>query len=135
MIYSISISLNQYQWMYCIIYLLNNGFTNVGNDQISIDSSHSTVLLWDSFFLIIRSNQFAINIERILVQTIIWLVLSDWSHCHLWMFNVIVGSLVIIMTMMIEMNGWLIETTILIQYHCNNGKENSMIRKEGLIFW
>ena len=36
---------------------------------------------------------------------------------------VIVGSLVIIMTMMIEMYGWLIETTILIQYHCNNGKE------------
>ena len=91
--------LNQYQWWYCIIYLLNNGFTNVDNhQQISIDSSHSTVLLWDSFFLIIRSNQFAINIEQILIQTIIWLVLSDWSHCHLWMFNVIVGSLVITMT-------------------------------------
>ena len=25
--------------------------------------------------------------------------------------------------MMIEMNGWLIESTILIQYHCKNGKE------------
>ena len=35
---------------------------------------------------------------------------------------VMVGSLVITM-MMIEMNGWLIETTILIQYHCKNGKE------------
>ena len=33
------------------------------------------------------------------------------------------GSLVIIMTIIIEMNGWLIGTTILIQYHCNNGKE------------
>ena len=32
---------------------------------------------------------------------------------------VIVGSLVI----MIEMNGWLTETTILIQYHCKNGIE------------
>ena len=37
---------------------------------------------------------------------------------------VIVGSLVIIMTMMIEMYGWLIETTILIQCHCKNGKEH-----------
>ena len=36
---------------------------------------------------------------------------------------VIVGSLVIIMMMMIEMNGWLIETAILIQYHCKNNKE------------
>ena len=27
------------------------------------------------------------------------------------------------MMMMIEMNGWLIETTILIQYHCKNDKE------------
>ena len=36
---------------------------------------------------------------------------------------VMVGSLVITMMMMIEMNGWLIETTILIQYHCKNGKE------------
>ena len=34
---------------------------------------------------------------------------------------VIDGSLVI--TMMIEMTGRLIETTILIQYHCQNGKE------------
>ena len=38
---------------------------------------------------------------------------------------VMVGSLVI----MIEMNGWLIETTILIQYYCKNGKENSIIRQ------
>ena len=36
---------------------------------------------------------------------------------------VIVGSLVITMMMMIEMNGWLIETTILIPYQCKNGKE------------
>ena len=36
---------------------------------------------------------------------------------------VIVGSLVITMMMMIEMNGWSIETTILIQNHCKNGKE------------
>ena len=36
---------------------------------------------------------------------------------------VIVGSLVITKTMMIKMNGWLIETTILIQYYCKNGKE------------
>ena len=46
---------------------------------------------------------------------------------------VIVGSLVITM-MMIEMNDWSIETTILIQYHCKNGKENIIIRQEGLIF-
>ena len=46
---------------------------------------------------------------------------------------VIDGSLVITM-MMIEMNGWSIETTILIQYHCKNGKENIIIRQEGLIF-
>ena len=79
--------LNQYQWWYCIIYLFINGFTNVGNDQISIHSNHSIVSLSNPIFLIIRSNQFAINIEQILIQTIIWLVLSDWSHCHLWMFN------------------------------------------------
>ena len=36
---------------------------------------------------------------------------------------VIVGSLVITMMMMMKMNGWLIGTTILIQYHCKNGKE------------
>ena len=35
---------------------------------------------------------------------------------------VIDGSLVKT-KMMIKMNGWLIETTILIQYHCKNGKE------------
>ena len=46
---------------------------------------------------------------------------------------VIVGSLVITI-MMIKMNGWLIETTILIQYHCKNGKENIIISQEGLIF-
>ena len=46
---------------------------------------------------------------------------------------VIDGSLEITMTM-IKMNGWSIETTILIQYHCKNGKENSIIRQEGLIF-
>ena len=32
-------------------------------------------------------------------------------------------SLVIISIVIFEMNGWLIETTILIQYHCKNGKE------------
>ena len=42
---------------------------------------------------------------------------------------VMVGSLVITMMMIIEMNGWLIETTILIQCHCKNGKENSIIRQ------
>ena len=36
---------------------------------------------------------------------------------------VIDGSLVITMMMMIEMNGWLTKTTILIQYHCKNGKD------------
>ena len=36
---------------------------------------------------------------------------------------VIVGSLVKIIIMMIEMTGWLIETTILIQHHCKNGEE------------
>ena len=81
--------LYKYQWLYCIIYLLNNGFTNVNNDhqQISIHSNHSIVSLSNPIFLIIRSNQFAINIEQILVQTIIWLWLVDWNHCHLWMFN------------------------------------------------
>ena len=77
----------QYQWLYCIVYLLNNGFTNVNDHQISIDSNHSYVSLSNPIFLIIRSNQFAINIEQILVQTIIWLWLVDWNHCHLWMFN------------------------------------------------
>ena len=33
------------------------------------------------------------------------------------------GSLVIISIVIFEMNGWLIETTILIQYHCKNGNE------------
>ena len=33
------------------------------------------------------------------------------------------GSLAIISIVNFEMNGWLIEITILIQYHCNNGKE------------
>ena len=36
---------------------------------------------------------------------------------------VIVESSVIIIMIMIEMYGWLTETTILIQYHCKNGKE------------
>ena len=40
---------------------------------------------------------------------------------------VIVKSLVI--TMMIEMTGRLIETTILIQYHCKNGKEKQHNRE------
>ena len=79
----------QYQWLYCIIYLLINGFTNVNNNhqQMSIHSNHSIVSLSNPIFLIIRSNQFAINIEQILIQTIIWLWLVDWNHYHLWMFN------------------------------------------------
>ena len=78
----------QYQWLYCIIYLLINGFTNVNNhQQISIHSNHSIVSLSNPIFLIIRSNQFAINIEQILVQIIIWVWLVDWNHCHLWLFN------------------------------------------------
>ena len=78
----------QYLWLYCIFYLLNNGFTNVNNHhQISIHSNHSIVSLSNPIFLIIRSNQIAINIEQILVQTIIWVWLVDWNHCHLWMFN------------------------------------------------
>ena len=49
---------------------------------------------------------------------------------------VIVGSLVIIMTTWSKwMVDWLINTTILIQEHCKNGKENSIIRQAGLIFW
>ena len=32
-------------------------------------------------------------------------------------------SLVIISIIIFEMNGWLIETSILIQHHCKNGKE------------
>ena len=77
----------QYQWLYCIIYLLINGFTN-GNkyQQISIHLIHSIVSLSNPICLVIRSNQFAINIEQILIQTIIWLWLVDWNHCHLWMF-------------------------------------------------
>ena len=35
----------------------------------------------------------------------------------------IAGSFVIISIIIIEMNGWLIETTILIQYHGKNGNE------------
>ena len=57
------------------------------NHQISIHSNHSIVSLSNPIFLIIRSNQFAINIEQILIQTILWLWLVDWNHCHLWMFN------------------------------------------------
>ena len=41
--------------------------------QISIHSNHSIVSLSNPIFLIIRSNQCAINIEQILIQTIIWL--------------------------------------------------------------
>ena len=87
-IYSYSIRQNQYlfqyQWLYCTIYLLNNGFTNVNNDQqILIHSNHSIASLSNPIFLIIRSNQFAINIEQILIQTILWLWLVDWNHCHL----------------------------------------------------
>ena len=72
--------------------------------------------------MIIRSKQFPINIEQILVQT--------YSNHHLYIIiigrldssfvnvqYVIIGSLVIII-MMIENNDWLIETTIIIQYHC-----------------
>ena len=74
----------QYQWLYFTIYLLNNGFTNVNkHQQISIHSNHSIVSLSNPIFLIIRSNQFATNIEQILIQTILWLVLVDWNHCHL----------------------------------------------------
>ena len=78
----------QYQWLYCIIYLWINGFTNGNNhQQISIHSNHSIVSLSNPIFWIIQSNQFAINIEQILVQTIIWLWLVDCNHHHLWMFN------------------------------------------------
>ena len=126
----------QYQWLYCIIYLLNNGFTNVNNhQQISIHSNHSNVSLSNPICLIIRSNQFAINIEQILIQTIIGLVLSDWSHCHLWMFNVIYDSLEIVIMIMIEMNGWSIETTIIIQYHCENDKEKQHNQAGRIVFW
>ena len=72
----------------CIVFLsINQWIHKCGQWSNTIDSSHSTVLLWDSFFLIIRSNQFAINIEQILVQIIIWVWLVDWNHCHLWLFN------------------------------------------------
>ena len=79
--YPISISM-------IVLYYLSiiNGFTNVNHhQQISIHSFHSIVSLSSPifFFLIIRSNQFSINIEQILVQTIIWVWLVDWNHCHL----------------------------------------------------
>ena len=65
----------KYQYLYCFIYLLNTGFTNVKNYQISIDWNHSIVSLSNPIILIIRSNQFTINIEQILIQSIIWLIL------------------------------------------------------------
>ena len=43
------------------------------------------------------------------------------------------GSLVITMMMMIKMNGWSIETTIPILYHCKNGKEKHQHNQAGRI--
>ena len=144
---SYSISQNQYPnsisiivlyciVLYCIIYRFNNGFTNVNNHPISIDSNHSIVSLSNPILLfmiimimimIIRSKQFPINIEQILVQTysnhhlyIIIIIIGRLDSSFVNVQYVIIGSLVIII--MIENNDWLIdwliETTIIIEYHC-----------------
>ena len=138
---SYSISQNQYPnsisiivlyciVLYCIIYRFNNGFTNVNNHPISIDSNHSIVSLSNPILLfmimIIRSKQFPINIEQILVQTysnhhlyiIIIIIIGRLDSSFVNVQYVIIGSLVIIIMIMIENNDWLIETTIIIQYHC-----------------
>ena len=133
---SYSISQNQYPnsisiiLLYCIIYRFNNGFTNVNNHPISIDSNHSIVSLSNPILLfmiimIIRSKQFPINIEQILVQTysnhhlyIIIIIIGRLDSSFVNVQYVIIGSLVIMIMMMIENNDWLIETTIIIEYHC-----------------
>ena len=83
---------------------------------------------WLWLWMIIRSKQFPINIEQILVQTysnhhlyIIIIIIGRLDSSFVNVQYVIIGSLVIItimMIMMIENNDWLIETTIIIQYHC-----------------
>ena len=132
---SYSISQNQYPnsisiivlyciVLYCIIYRFNNGFTNVNNHPISIDSNHSIVSLSNPILLfmiimimIIRSKQFPINIEQILVQTysnhhlyiiiIIIIIIGRLDSSFVNVQYVIIGSLVIII--MIENNDWLID--------------------------
>ena len=135
---SYSISQNQYPnsisiivlyciVLYCIIYRFNNGFTNVNNHPISIDSNHSIVslsnpiLLFMMIMIIIRSKQFPINIEQILVQTysnhhlyiiiIIIIIIGRLDSSFVNVQYVIIGSLVIItiMMIMIENNDWLID--------------------------
>ena len=134
-IYSYSISQNQYPnsisiiVLYCIvlyysIYRFNNGFTNVNNHPISIDSNHSIVSLANPILLfmmmimmiimIIRSKQFPINIEQILVQTysnhhlyiiFIIIIIGKLDSSFVNVQYVIIGSLVIIiMIKMIENN-------------------------------
>ena len=112
--------------LYCIIYRFNNGFTNVNNHPISIDSNHSIVSLSNPILLfmiimIIRSKQFPINIEQILVQTysnhhlyIIIIIIGRLDSSFVNVQYVIIGSLVIIimMIMMIENNDWLIDWLI-----------------------
>ena len=123
---SISIILLYCIVLYCIIYRFNNGFTNVNNHPISIDSNHSIVSLSNPILLfmiimiimIIRSKQFPINIEQILVQTysnhhlyiIIIIIIGRLDSSFVNVQYVIIGSLVIIMIMiMIENNDWLID--------------------------
>lgn len=137
-IYSYSISQNQYPnsisiivlyciVFYCFIYRFNNGFTNVNNHPISIDSNHSIVSLSNPILLfmmmiimmIILSKQFPINIEQILVQTysnhhlyiiIIIIIIGRLDSSFVNVQYVIIGSLVIMMIiMMIENNDWLID--------------------------
>ena len=100
----------------CIIYRFNNGFTNVNSHPISIDSIHSIVSLSNPilFFMImmmiIRSKQFPINIEQILVQTysnhhlyIIIYIIGRLDSSFVNVQYVIIGSLVIIIIMMMIM--------------------------------
>ena len=104
------------------------GFTNVNNhQQVSIDSNHSIGSLLNPIFLIFRSNQFPITIEHFLFQ-----YYSKQSFGYYWWIKIIiiceyllwiVRSMVILIVMMVEKNGRLIERTIIIQYHCKNGKE------------
>ena len=78
--------------------------------------------------------QFAINIEQILVQTIIWLLFVDWYYCHLWMFYLWTLDHWLVYDYN-DRNVWLIDISILILYHCIMDQNNINIRQEGLILW
>ena len=109
--------------MYCIIYLFNNGLTNgIIIKYLSIRTiplchyqiQSSWLFEATSFQSLLnnpRSNHYLVMIGRLL------------SSSFVNVQYMIVGSLVIKSIVIFEVNGWLIETTILIQYHCKNKSE------------